>query len=82
MLTLLLLLTIVAPGDTDPADLEFFEKEVRPVLVKRCQSCHGAKMQKGDLRLDSREAALKGGKAGPAVVPSPRRPLDVRRKHP
>lgn len=50
-------------------DLEFFEKQVRPVLVERCHQCHGEKTQKGGLRLDSREAVLKGGDTGSAVVP-------------
>src|SRR6185437_10252324 len=49
--------------------LEFFEKRVRPLLVSQCQKCHGAKEQKGGLRLDSRAAALAGGDSGPAVVP-------------
>ncbi len=53
----------------DPSALEFFEREVRPLLVGRCQECHGEKKQKGDLRLDSRSAALAGGSTGPAVVP-------------
>ena len=53
----------------DPSALEFFEREVRPLLVGRCQECHGAKKQKGDLRLDSRAAVLAGGSTGPAVVP-------------
>ncbi len=56
-------------GSIDPADLEFFEKNVRPILVERCQKCHGPEKQKGDLRLDSRAGALAGGKGGPAVVP-------------
>src|SRR3954452_18750573 len=68
MLAFLLLATL-ALGDPEPADLEFFEKEVRPILVQRCQGCHGPQKQKGDLRLDSRAAAIAGGKAGPAVVP-------------
>lgn len=38
-------------------------------MVEKCFSCHADKQQKGDLRLDSREAALKGNDAGPAVVP-------------
>ncbi len=54
---------------------EFFEKQVRPILVSRCFSCHSGKLAadvkvpQGNLRLDSREAALKGGDTGPAVVP-------------
>jgi hypothetical protein len=47
----------------------FFEQEVRPLLVENCYSCHGVKKQKGGLRLDSREAVLKGGETGPAVEP-------------
>src|SRR5262245_48039224 len=53
-----------------PAE-EFFEKQVRPILVARCFQCHSAKSVKlqGGLRLDSRVGALKGGETGPAVVP-------------
>jgi cytochrome c553 len=47
----------------------FFESKVRPVLVGSCLQCHGARKQRGDLRLDSRAALLKGGDHGPAVVP-------------
>jgi hypothetical protein len=50
-------------------ELEHFEKQVRPVLIERCQSCHGAEKQRGGLRLDSRAALLKGGDSGPAIVP-------------
>jgi cytochrome c553 len=49
-------------------DFEFFEKRVRPVLVQHCLECHGEK-RKGNLRLDSRAAAIAGGDLGPAVVP-------------
>jgi len=51
------------------AQLEFFEKEVRPVLADHCYKCHGEKKQKSGLRLDSREYVLKGGELGPVVVP-------------
>jgi hypothetical protein len=57
------------PKAADPAAIEFFEKEVRPLLAARCQGCHGATKQKGDLRLDSRTAILAGGSTGPAIVP-------------
>lgn len=46
-----------------------FEKDVLPLLKESCANCHGEKKQKGDLRLDSLEAALKGGEHGKAVVP-------------
>lgn len=46
-----------------------FAKEIKPILEQQCFKCHGAEKQKGKLRLDSREAALKGGKGGPALVP-------------
>src|SRR3984885_7066101 len=48
--------------------VEFFESKVRPVLATHCLSCHGPKSQKGGLRLDSREAMLRGGESGPVVV--------------
>ena len=51
------------------AQLEFFEKEVRPVLIDNCYKCHGPKKQKSGLRVDSRELILKGGEVGPVVVP-------------
>ena len=51
------------------ADLEFFEKSVRPVLIDRCISCHGPEKAKNDLRLDGRAAMLEGGVMGPALVP-------------
>ena len=39
------------------------------MLAEQCWSCHGAAMQQGGLRLDSREAVLIGGGRGPAIVP-------------
>jgi hypothetical protein len=53
----------------DPAAVDFFEKNVRPILSTRCHGCHGPTKQKGGLRLDSRAAVLAGGTTGPAVVP-------------
>ena len=57
-----------APATPTPVQTEFFEKNVRPVLTESCLTCHGSGAA-GGLRLDSREAALAGGKAGPAIVP-------------
>ncbi|MEQ2006908.1 MAG: DUF1553 domain-containing protein [Limisphaerales bacterium] len=47
---------------------ERFEKEIRPLLAKRCYECHGEKKQKGELRLDAKVFAFKGGHDGPAIV--------------
>jgi hypothetical protein len=59
------------PPRLPPEQVEFFEKKIRPVLVEKCYSCHSATAKKlrGELRLDTREGVLKGGPAGPAVVP-------------
>ncbi len=60
-----------SPAPASPADIEFFEKKIRPILVERCYACHSAQAKKvqGGLRLDSRAAVLQGGDDGPAVVP-------------
>ena len=46
-----------------------FEQRVRPVLVSRCQGCHGTRVAEAGLRLDSRQALAKGGDSGPVIVP-------------
>src|SRR5260221_44216 len=45
-----------------------FTKEIQPILQQNCSKYHGPEKQKGKLRLDSKEAAAKGGKDGPAFV--------------
>lgn len=61
--------------DEIPKDqLDFFETKIRPVLVRECYGCHSAEAAakgklRGELLLDSRQAARKGGESGPAVVP-------------
>ncbi len=63
----------VAADDVQPTKegLEFFEKNVRPILSDRCYECHSANKNssKGGLILDSHDGAYKGGDEGPAVVP-------------
>ncbi len=44
-----------------------YEELIRPVLEKKCYSCHGPGKQKGELRLDSPEFLLKGGGDGPVL---------------
>ncbi|MBI2424294.1 MAG: PSD1 domain-containing protein [Candidatus Hydrogenedentes bacterium] len=52
----------------DPAPLEFFEREVRPVLAEHCYGCHGPEKQKSSLRLDHIQFMLQGGEVAPALV--------------
>jgi hypothetical protein len=63
----------IAADETPPnaADIEFFEKKIRPLLVMRCFECHSdqGKGVKGNLHLDSRLGMLAGGDSGPALVP-------------
>lgn len=62
--------SITHSAEPTPEQVEFFEAKIRPVLVKHCYECHSAKVAapRGGLRLDDREAVLKGGDSGPSVV--------------
>ncbi len=55
-----------APGAISDAD--FFENRVRPILADKCLSCH-TDGDNGGLALNTREAMLKGGFHGAAMVP-------------
>ena len=49
-----------------------YNRDIRPILSDNCFQCHGADAgsREARLRLDDRDAALKGGKSGlPAIVP-------------
>jgi hypothetical protein len=46
-----------------------FANDIRPIMERSCWTCHGGTMQLSKLDLRSREAALRGGAHGPALVP-------------
>ncbi len=46
-----------------------FGRDVEPILHAKCYECHGSAMQMNGLRFDQKEAALKGGYSGPAMIP-------------
>jgi mono/diheme cytochrome c family protein len=58
--------SLVAASEAGGSD--FFENKVRPILANNCYSCHTDEPA-ADLHVDSREALLKGGKSGAAIVP-------------
>jgi hypothetical protein len=41
-----------------------YEADIKPIFEKSCFKCHGPEKQKGKLRLDSLDAAKKGGEDG------------------
>ena len=66
-----LLLSPVARA-AEPGETDFFERRIRPVLVRHCYECHShaSSDPKGGLLLDSRDGIRKGGETGPSVVPN------------
>jgi hypothetical protein len=64
-----LLLTANANGESPSAKVNF-DREIRPLLADKCLACHGADdhHREGSLRLDQRDAALRGGDSGEAAI--------------
>ena len=56
------------PPPVDKQGLSF-ANDIQPLFKASCLRCHGEDRPKGELRLDSLEAVLKGGKDGKVVVP-------------
>jgi hypothetical protein len=52
---------VAAPADS------FYMQRVAPVFEKHCTGCHGEGRQKAELRLDSIDGALRGGKHGAVI---------------
>jgi hypothetical protein len=46
-----------------------FARDIEPLLAKRCYVCHGTQQQMSGLRLDQKDAALKGGASGVDIRP-------------
>ena len=51
-----------------PAQIDY-SRQVHPILVARCMSCHNGNRGQAGLSVMTREALLKGGQSGPALVP-------------
>ncbi len=57
-------------AEPSAAQIDFFEKKIRPVLTEKCYSCHSleAEKVKAELLLDSQEGVLRGGESGAILV--------------
>src|SRR5260370_25399544 len=66
MAALSLASALVLAGADKPVS---FTKDIEPVLQGSCWKCHGSAIQLSKLDLRTRDAALKGGEKGPAIVP-------------
>ncbi len=53
------------------AGLDYFEANIRPILVNNCYKCHSSESGKlkGGLSVEFHESLIKGGDSGPAIVP-------------
>jgi hypothetical protein len=57
-------------GQESEGGLDFFETNIRPVLVEHCYRCHNSiDLAEGSLVLDTRAGTLKGGDNGSIVEP-------------
>lgn len=57
-------------GALTPEQIQNLNVEVRTILAHNCYSCHSETKTKGDLRLDSKDAIMKGGEDGVVIVPN------------
>jgi len=64
---LIMMLTATAAGADEKAAL--LESQIGPILSAKCVTCHHSENAKGDLDLTTRQGVLRGGEAGPAIVP-------------
>jgi len=73
-------LTGFGTWEARPENKVDFARDIQPILQKSCVECHGPEKPKAKLRLDSREAALKGGKDGVVIVPGKADESDLYRR--
>jgi hypothetical protein len=68
VLLLLACWSSVAAAIENPPAVDY-ARDVKPLLARHCQTCHGALRQESGLRLDSAARIRLGGDSGPAIVP-------------
>lgn len=60
----------VPVGSPDSKMALSYEKDIEPIMLKRCRQCHGeGDERKGDFNVTRYETLMKGGQGGKAVKP-------------
>lgn len=59
---------LLGGAGTAHAEKVSYTETILPIMKERCYSCHGGTKDKGDLKLDSLEAFVKGGEDGVIFV--------------
>jgi len=57
--------SVASASSADPNT--FYGARIQPIFTARCINCHGADKHKGNLRLDSYHALMRGGKDGAVI---------------
>lgn len=68
VLLLLISLTTIGDGPSDPPIPVSFHKQVRPILQRHCIGCHQPAKRGGELLLTGHASLVKGGETGPGLV--------------
>ena len=60
-------LAVTAVADASAAEPPDFEREIAPLFINRCLTCHQPNKRSGGLNFSSRASVLAGGESGPAI---------------
>ena len=67
LLTFGVILAMLRPSSAQSAKVDF-QRDIQPILQANCWRCHGEQKASGQLRLDSKSAAMKGGISGAVII--------------
>ncbi|MDQ3011970.1 MAG: hypothetical protein M3X11_14840, partial [Acidobacteriota bacterium] len=56
------------PSSAQSAKVDFL-RDIQPILQANCWRCHSEQKASGQLRLDNKAAAMKGGISGSVILP-------------
>ncbi len=68
-LLILVLATALTAAEPTAKEVVNFQRDIWPVFTQHCNDCHNADAQEGQLRLDAKALAMRGGQSGKAIVP-------------